>query len=699
MRKRFGNWGIELSEEEFACALAALGMLPRLAEPSWPTEELAATIASRLRRSVPWRLLPEYQQFEPRLLARVWLLALSIAGRRASLHIDPSGLSPLSPDWVKSQLSRRTVGAASVKIAVRLTKPPALKEEGSYSIDEMSTQGGSMPELDPGWRSLAEKAVKGVVVVEGPEPRARFLQAHLEHQGGITYIASIRVGLPDQRWQSVEERFPLPEDAGSKGHRLTVLFWEPRVSPKPQAAELWLPPRGDSQTVSFTFEVPRSVKSISARVTVLHANRVLQTGLLQAEVGRGIHWTFRIDAAPRKDLESLADRSPFDLALVLAGETPHLIASSEDQTVALALDDGPVGELTDLLDRQISAIAKDPDRYAGLESLGSIELLRSLAQVGAVVHDHLQQHSHLDRLADARRIHITSAKAGAFLPIEFLYRFRPPEPTAGLCPHALASLETGDCSGACPSDKRKAVCPLGFWGLSRVIERHSHLPEDQDRISKDFEIGAEPARGRSRLPLSKTSLLAASSRASGEMKDAITSLLAKLKARGASMLASTWPEWEHHIASDLPGLLVLLPHHERRDGFEILAIGEDERLASVNIWDEVVRKLPDGPHPIVLLMGCETNLTRISFDSPVSRFRDRGAALVVSTIATILGRHASPATATLVDLLDEMSVSGNRTFGEVMLRLRQRLVLFQTPMALGLTVYGDADWVLTRENR
>ncbi|HEX3131660.1 MAG TPA: hypothetical protein VH394_30265 [Thermoanaerobaculia bacterium] len=528
-------------------------------------------------------------------------------------------------------------------------------------------------------------------------PRPRFLQARLHNQAR-TYTALVRVGLPDRAWQSVEKPFPLPEDSDPEGHRLAVLFWESQVCPEPQVRSLWLPPRGSSQPVAFTFTVPQGVGAISARITILHANRVLQTGLLQAMVGRrSQQWSFRIDAAPRRDLENLADRSPFDLALVLAGETPHLTASSEDRTVALALDDGRIGKLTEFLDGQISAIAKDSDRYAGLESPGSVELLRSLAQVGAAVHDHLQRHSRLDRLADARRIHITSAKAGAFLPIEFLYRFRPPEPPAGLCPHALAALEAGDCSGACPSDKRNTICPLGFWGLSRVIERHSHLPEDQDRIGKDFEIGAEPARGRSRLPLSKTSLLAASSRASGERKDAVTSLLAKLKARGASVLATTWPEWEQHIASDLPGLLVLLPHHERRDGFEILAIGEDERLPSVNIWDEVVRKLPDGPYPIVLLMGCETNLTRISFDSPVSRFRDRGAALVVSTIAMILGRHASPATATLVDLLDEMSASGDRTFGEVMLRLRQKLVATQTPMALGLTAYGDADWVLTRD--
>ena len=72
--------------------------------------------------------------------------------------------------------------------------------------------------------------------------------------------------------------------------------------------------------------------------------------------------------------------------------------------------------------------------------------------------------------------------------------------------------------------------------------------------------------------------------------------------------------------------------------------------------------------------------------------------MVVSTIATILGRHASPATEVLIQLLDEMA-DGENTLGDIMLKLRQKLVATSTPMALGLTSYGDADWILTRETR
>jgi hypothetical protein len=629
---------------------------------------------------------------------------LDVAVARASTNREWPRLPLLFADLRLIEVAR--VSNRTELVIDRLRRFRSRPTHSSYDlqIPETITKSASPGDLERGLREL--RALEEARSEKAPP---RFLQARLQDPldpkpvlGALrpetTYQVEVRIGFQDDEWKAVAAPFPtLEEPPEPEGHRLTVIFWEPRVSPEPQVETLWLPPEGSSQPCRFLFHT-RDVNSIVARVTVLHRNRVLQTGLLRAWV-RGRRLTFELDATPRARLEGLSNRSRFDLALVLNHDdegTARLTAASDDQAVVLALDDGPVAQLTQLLDQQISAIARDPDRYVGLESPGSVELLRSLAQIGATVYDALSKHTHLLRLADAGRIHITSAKAESFLPVELLYRFRPPAETAGLCPHAAAALEAGDCLGTCPSDKRQTVCPLGFWGLSRVIERHAHRPEDQDRIRKDFDLRAEPVRERSLLPLSTTSLLAASDRASGEKKDTVSDLFGKLQARGPSALASTWAEWEQHVASDLPGLLVLLPHHERNSGFEILAIGEDERLASANIWEEVVRKAPDGPQPIVLLMGCETNLTRISFDNPVSRFRDQGAALVVSTIATVLGRHASPAAALLVELLDQMAAPGDRTFGDVMLRLRQKLVATQTPMALGLTAYGDADWVLTK---
>jgi hypothetical protein len=717
MRKRFGDWGAELSEADFACALAAYGVL-YAAGADFPIRadvlrsylrDLCSSRAARLAWSLPFQSRMEgfFLDVPAGLLAEAWQRATIRGAPAIAVQPMPWGLDR---SWVVAQLSRPEVGASEVYLdsleSERSLGPrpfPAIRGPvfGSQGVLEDLILSGNPSAWDLEKETPSGEALPRFLQVRlwqrTAQGQPRRVESALRPEG--MYHAEVRIGLSDDDWMSVREPFPTPEETPEpKGHRLLLVFWEPRVSPEPQIQRLWLPSVGSSESRRFSFRIGANVETIAARITVFHANRVLQTGLLRASVrGKG-QPTFELDATPRTRLEGLADRSLFDVSLVLDHDdevTPHLTAASGDKAVVLSLDDGPLRDLTELLGRQISKIADDPDRYEGLESPGSVELLRSLARVGATVHDHLCRHTGLVRLADARRIHITSAKAESFLPAELLYRFRPPSETAVLCPHALEALAAGDCGGDCPADKRQTVCPLGFWGLSRVIERHAHRAEDQQRISGDFELRAEPVRGQSLLALAGSALLAASDKTTLVKKDAVTQLLDKLRARGRAELAKTWMEWEEHIRSDQPRLLILLPHHARdAEGFEFLEIGEKDRLGTVDIWDEKVRVLK-GLHPVVLLMGCETNLTRISFDNPVSRFQDHGAAVVVSTIATILGRHASPATAILVELLDGMA-DGASTLGDVMLRLRRRLVAQATPMALGLTSYGDADWILAR---
>jgi len=100
---------------------------------------------------------------------------------------------------------------------------------------------------------------------------------------------------------------------------------------------------------------------------------------------------------------------------------------------------------------------------------------------------------------------------------------------------------------------------------------------------------------------------------------------------------------------------------------------------------------PDG-HPIVLLIGCQTNATKIDLEGFVPFFQDGGAVIIVSTIATILGRQAGPAAAAIVEEVKKLEGDPSATFGKVMRAVRRRLLAEGTPMVLGLTSYGDADW-------
>ena len=96
----------------------------------------------------------------------------------------------------------------------------------------------------------------------------------------------------------------------------------------------------------------------------------------------------------------------------------------------------------------------------------------------------------------------------------------------------------------------------------------------------------------------------------------------------------------------------------------------------------------------MLLIGCETTFAKVQFDDFVSAFRFAGAKVVVSTVATILGRHAAPAAQRLTELIDELTRAGPIRVGEVLLAARRSLLAEGMPMALGLTAYGDADWRL-----
>jgi hypothetical protein len=76
----------------------------------------------------------------------------------------------------------------------------------------------------------------------------------------------------------------------------------------------------------------------------------------------------------------------------------------------------------------------------------------------------------------------------------------------------------------------------------------------------------------------------------------------------------------------------------------------------------------------------------------ITKFRQKGAALIVSTLSTVLGRHAGPVAEVMIDELKK--TNGDRSIGDVMLRVRQRTLGSGIPMGMSLVAYGDADWRL-----
>ena len=710
MRERFGDWGAELSDGDFACALAAAGALWGWRPPRGValTPDLLASLLRSLQPAegvLDWRLPELPPRYDARLLLEAWRTFRGFVGRKSFHFVIQTGMGDRR--WLLEQLSRPEVGAA--KMEIWEAPPPPTRSRKEKSVAAESYGIGDPESGDDGTRGLGrgetlEAARSGYRASgEEAEPPARFLQARMAPpvRPAWLYRVFVRIGMPDRGWASVEKPFPSPSE--TETHELTVLFWEPTVSPDPQVQLLRLPPKGNSSEVRFAFPAAEGLKSIAARITVIHKNRVLQTGLLRASLP-ALSWTFELDAAPRTRLEGLSGPTEFDVALVLNHDdegTAQATVAADGTAVVIPISESSVTGLIRTLSDQISKIALTPERYETLRSAGTEELFLTLAQKGGGFHRSLSKLFKLDGLLQPEapgrlpRIHLTSALPDSFLPAELLYRFQVPEDTARLCEHSLTGLAAGACPSACPADKSATVCPLGFWGLSCVIERHSYLGE-HEKPATGFHLRPEPVQQRNELDISGKALLAASDAASKHEAGAVQSLLQKLRGRGPAELVDSWKQWSARLAADRPTLLVLLPHHERRGSFEVLEIGDSDPLKSEHIEDVKHVRISDQDKPIVLLMGCDTNLARIAFDNFVTRFMTEGAAIVVSTIATILGRHASPATARLIELLDEEAREGGSTFGEVMLRLRQKLVAEQTPMALGLTAYGDADWVLTK---
>lgn len=119
------------------------------------------------------------------------------------------------------------------------------------------------------------------------------------------------------------------------------------------------------------------------------------------------------------------------------------------------------------------------------------------------------------------------------------------------------TLQIGACPSTCIPAANPAphVCPLGFWGLRKVIERHVHDPS----LNKEAKILAEPEAGRDVLALKGKALLAVSEqvprRDHARLKQGVQSAWSE----GVNA-APSWEAWKKEVKSTNPVLIVALPH-------------------------------------------------------------------------------------------------------------------------------------------
>ncbi|MGH3991975.1 MAG: hypothetical protein ACRDSN_05860, partial [Pseudonocardiaceae bacterium] len=192
--------------------------------------------------------------------------------------------------------------------------------------------------------------------------------------------------------------------------------------------------------------------------------------------------------------------------------------------------------------------------------------------------------------------------------------------------------------------------------------------------------------------------LAASDRDDAVAAGSIDAIVAALRnSAGSHDRVSTWEEWSDTVAARQPALLMMLPHTVFSDVFESfgLEIGTKSRRWSAQIDTTFVP--PQDRPVIVALLGCETaRAGEVGYERFPGLLRRAGAEVVIATLTEVLGRHAAPVAAQLVEELYSYCAAEPHGFGEVMVRLRRRLLAQGLIMVLTIAAFGDADWLVTK---
>jgi len=551
-----------------------------------------------------------------------------------------------------------------------------------------------------------------------------------------------RLSLPDT---FPEDRLPPPDESG--GHLLTVVLFEPQFMEEPELKTLFLPRSGASLPCRFELFVTESATEVEARITVLHENRVLQTGLLRGPVKpleeielyrehsylaqsgfddeEGVRDAgepepdkrrlrrieFVVAGAVRRAIADLALRSRFDAALVLnhVGARPGLQGTAGNRAGYVWLDDNTVQGARLAIENALDTGDWDYQEYNGLHAQGTTKLLRLLAIKGNRLYTFVAKNLPSGVIA-AKRLQIVVAKDHARLPVEFFYDFNVPKLDAPVCEHAEEALRNGACSKDCRATKETpapVVCPLGFWGLSRVLEWHAFTEQQALQLPANVagRLDIDSAPRSAEVPLGGACLFGYSKRIDEADKNCINNFKSRVKALSHPPIAvESWSDWKAAVKKLDPSILMLLVHTKTNEYGTMLEMGppspsaaEDESLL---LTDHLTQDFVLGPKmtgsPIVLLLGCTTATAKLPFDTVAAAFEDRGqAGIVVATSNLIYGPKAvEMAEAFLRAILD---VQDGETFGDVTLAVRRSLLAEGLTMILCITVYGDADWKLVRQ--
>jgi hypothetical protein len=639
-------------------------------------------------------------------------------------QLDPSRLGRLNSIRARAmQRAEPPGGRQFAMFARRLSLPAAALPIEAAGL-QLDAETLSFRHESEGGAVLAEVGAATAGAEPPPEARqaraARYLRQrsfvgrHLERREATTGFvagqpAAVRVwiGGPARGGDALPTPFPvetLPPHLES--WTLTIWLSEPEHLPVPLKRQIELPRDGDSTECEFHF-VPKDLPEFAARLTVLHRGRVVQTAILVAGVGsadrpgeaRGAPKLEEV-AVVRARLGDLQDRRRYDLAFVANHDTlgrPLLTAVATDAAWVKDLSQMPA--LARDINGLLSRVGRSQEDFAGgLEGEAGRTLFVELAQHGGALRSFLNlaldDPENHGTVAANEYIQIVSTRAEAVVPLEFVYDRTVPEDGAKVCPKWKEALE-GKCPAKCRRAAARLVCPLGFWGLSKVIERHAVRP-GLARDGNILYLQAEAAAGRDTLHLGGAAVLAASERTPEADVAKVRDTLARCCGAGP-LWAANWTQWERLVKANRPSLLVALAHTGGTRANVTLAIGSGKGKKTITLRDTHIFPPPtEGRQaPLLALIGCDTTGTADEYGNHVLFLRERGAAVVIGTIATVFGPHAAAVAVDLIEGLFDASRTGPVSLGELIRAVRRNSLRDGQLMPLCLVAYGDADWLLS----
>jgi hypothetical protein len=667
-------------------------------------------------------------------------LALAVAfPRESSIHlvdfrlIDAAALTTVARDLGQSlrgmpRMAKMAVPDEALRranIGWTSAKPPtALGEELEASAAEIPFEGESqgatgLREIATAERSARHEAARG----ETP----RFLQGDLFRLGegdavpemrglivGRRYRLDVFIGPGGEGAITAEEVFDDAQLDWKKKHSYTlqVMFADPAQWDEPLTGKLVLPREGNSSRCPLLF-TPTRPGPLAGRVTIYHRGRILQTALLRstvfdseaalAAVNEPEPLRFRVESEIRRSLGTLDDRRRFDVCMVLNQTTANKpVATTGGKNGAFISSLDTVAPQLAAINSLMNDVANDAQNYAkGLMSKENAELLCNLALEGNWVYRNLvlnfrYKSSAAEALREAEHLQIVSTRPDEPVPLEFVYDYPPPKDGAPVCKNALQALKTGRCPSSCKPKKSPAphVCPLGFWGLSRVIERHQIDQADEDIAKAAAVVRSEPIGGRDILSLQGASLVATSKQvpqaARSELEHAMKAVWG-----GEVISVNKWEQWVKAVKDKRPVMLLALPHTAGSGAHISLEIS-GKTLKSAFINESYVKADPADNGPLVILFGCDTaNVADTeAYTRHVTVFRQADAALVLGTVGTVLGEDAAKVAIKIVERLVATSKNSTERFGEILRQVKRDAVADSQMLALCLVAFGDADWRL-----